>query len=239
MNRKRILLAAILVVGPIASQADPIGTMQTFDRDVNISNGDACTDCYVNGWFGEFAPDEGQNGSGDNALLYDLGQETGFHLLTFFGLDDPDEAFLGNYLDAGVLAVKFDAKQAGSSDLFLRAFIFYDFAAGFGSTYSSTGAHILAGATDWAPYTIWFSPHDLLLSPFNDDPNQSPADILTNVSQFGLRHDPGGDGPGFQDRVVAAVYFDNLQLVTVPEPGSLALFAIGLLGLGIAGRKTA
>ncbi len=98
MRQLKLIIAALFLMLPFAANADPIGTVQTFDGDVIISDGEVCTDCYANGWFGELVPDAGQSGSGDNALRFDSGG-IGFHLQTFLGLDDPDEAFLGNYLN--------------------------------------------------------------------------------------------------------------------------------------------
>lgn len=238
--RTRIIAAvALLLITPLAANAVPIGTVQTFNGNVTIDDapGGGCTDCIINGWLGQqLAVDAGKNGAGDNALLYDLGGETGFHVQTWIGYPNVDTAFLGDLLGAGITHVQFDARHAGGADLFLRAFVFDEFSA-FDGAYSATGAAITSADTEWATYTISLDPLKMLLSEFNETPGITVEDILSATVQFGLRHDPGGDGPGNPDFVTAAAYFDNIRLVSLPEPGTVLLFGLGLIGIGLMRRR--
>jgi hypothetical protein len=235
-----IHLAALLTAVPLlalssAATAAPIGTVQTFDGDVTIDDFDDCIGCIVNGWWGTFLPDGGAGGAGDNAIRYDS-EGFGFHEQTWTGYPNTDEAFIGDLLSAGVVSVQFDARNTGAgSGVFLRVFLFSDSFL-FEAAYSQSGVEIPSTATEWATYSIPITADDLLLSPVNET-FASVEDILSDIGTFGLRHDPGGEGPRSPDFVTAIVDFDNIQLVLVPLPAAVWLFggALGLLGL--AGRR--
>ena len=236
------LFIALLAMSVVAAAA-PIGTRQTFDGDVTVDDypPESCTECIINGWQGSLVPfvgaDGGDNAIGNGAFGF------GLHQLTWQGYPNADEAFLGDYLSAGVVAVRVDIRYVGdgaggapTDDLFLRAFLISDDDVLLESAVSKTGAEILTTATAWTTYTIPIAPDDLMLGQANDT-DASIEDILSSIGQFGLRHDPGGEGPTFPDRVNAELLYDNIQLVLVPIPGAVWLFggALGLLGL--VGRR--
>ncbi|MCH8922786.1 MAG: PEP-CTERM sorting domain-containing protein [Planctomycetes bacterium] len=77
----------------------------------------------------------------------------------------------------------------------------------------------------------------------------SPSTWATGDAEvfFGLRHGNTGGGPGGLDALIdegriyntalAAQEISELTLVEIPEPSTLLLAAIGLLGLGMARRQ--
>lgn len=59
------------------------------------------------------------------------------------------------------------------------------------------------------------------------------TDTTNSYTSITFSNPGGGDVFGFDDFVIG----DRQQIVAVPEPGVLAVFGLGLLGLGIARRK--
>jgi len=194
-----------------------IGERQTFATP-EIGNGWGCEACTVNGWNkGDAAIDAGEYGVGDHALFYYSGGR-GFHLFTWEGNESVDYNFLGNLLDAGVVAIRFRARHSGiGEELVLRAYLFDTFDDDDGdsdwaiSDESVVIANTGAGIT-WQTYTISLRVDDLAAGDFLGTP-PTVENVLSAVAQLGLRHDPETAGPGVKAWVESAVYFDDIELL--------------------------
>jgi len=207
-----VLLAAFFGGHAVAD----IGDTQTFDAPT-IGDGWTCDACLVNGWnAGEVAVDEGDDGVGDDALLYVAGGR-GFHLFTWEGLDTADYNFLGDLLGVNLVAVRFRARHSGiGEDVSLRVYLFDGFEDGIENWGLSNGAAAIASTdTTWQTYTISLLVEDMEYGDSMGTPH-SEADlrvVLSDVVQFGLRHDPENTGPGVPAWVDSEVYFDDIQLI--------------------------
>ncbi len=192
-----------------------IGDKQTFDTPV-IGAGWYCgAACLVNGWTGgEIALDAGEDGLGDHAVFYDV-DDRGFHFFTWEGLETADNNFLGNLLDAGVVAIRFRARHSGNDDdLVLRAYLF-DHVVGWAISVGSATIVNEGADSRWQTYTISLREDDLASGDFSGTPSSvdDVRVVLSGVSQLGLRHDPNTTGPGVSVKVKSAVYFDDIELL--------------------------
>ena len=69
---------------------------------------------------------------------------------------------------------------------------------------------------------------------WTDAPGTTPGLDLSTLTHMHMQLDPGGFGTsGFY-----TVSWENLSLITVPEPSSLALFGLGAMGLAIMRRRS-
>jgi len=243
-----------LFLASLTGYAAQINVPQTFGNGAvlpTLSDGEVCMACILNGWVGQLALDAGQGGVGDHALIYDntaFGPPgpAGFHFLAadyYFPDDDPN--FSGDFVAAGVTGVRFRARHSGTGDsVKLRVFLFDSFDDGDGMDFSTSidwalsinsSVEILNTDTTWQMYQISLLPADLQAGAhLYDPPRRTVEDILSAVSQFGLRHDPSDAGPGNPAHISAIVYFDDIELIgtVVPVPAAAWLFgsALGLLG---------
>ncbi|MEM8677925.1 MAG: PEP-CTERM sorting domain-containing protein [Planctomycetota bacterium] len=180
-----------------------------------------------NGWSvgnsGSVVADAGEDGVGDNALEY--GTTSGFHLLhPAFGAGAPNPVFLGDYLAAGVTGIRFKARHTGIGvPVSLRATGFSDFNLGVDWAMSAAPLVLSPNDTSWQTYELSLLPGDLLTGGPN---GLSASDVLSDVFQIGLRHDPTGSGPQNPSPVatLTQVYFDDIVLV--PEPSTTPLLVI-------------
>ncbi|MDH3351583.1 MAG: hypothetical protein OEM60_01920 [Gammaproteobacteria bacterium] len=229
-----VTLLAFLTGGPVVAA---IGDTQTFSDGGMPVIGQAfdCPEpCLANGWyfgFGELAGvafDAGEEGTGDHALVHNSGG-IGFHFFTYAGYEIFDANFLGNLLEAGVVAVRFRARHSGIGDsIVLRAFLFDTFDDGVGadsvdwaiSDGSATIANTGTGTT-WQTYEISLRVSDMESGAFVGTP-PTVEEILSGVAQFGLRHDPNFTGPGVPAWLLAAVYFDDIQLILDSDADGVA-----------------
>jgi acetyltransferase-like isoleucine patch superfamily enzyme len=206
------------------SDSDGIGDLCEIGEILGFSDGgtpiigDAltCQGCIADGWLlaaGSIALNAGEDGPGDNAVIYDSNGR-GFHFLTWDGYATADTRFLGNYVEAHVMALRFKARHTGSGDsLTLRAFAFrYDDGREDG-VLSNTSAIIANTDTTWQTYTISLLPSDLETIVFGGGVPRTANEILAAVIQVGLRHDPTFSGPTSPAWTDTAVYFDDIQLV--------------------------
>ena len=203
-----------------------IGDTQTFGDGGTPVIGDGgtggCVACLANGWFfaqGGVALDEGEDGPGDHALLYNTAgispDGIGVHVVTWVDVLTADTNFLGDYLEAGVVAVRFRARHSGIGDsLVLRAYLFDTFGDGVDWAISNGSVTIAntGTGTSWQTYTISLRASDMESGAFVGPP-PTVGEILSGVAQFGLRHDPNFTGPGEPARLIVAAYFDDIELI--------------------------
>jgi len=195
-----------------------IGNIQTFSDGGTpvIGDGAPCLDCLANGWVflnGGVAFDAGDDGPGDHALFYDPASR-GFHFLTWKGYTTADVSFLGDYVEAGVIALRFQARHSGSGDpLVLRAYLFNSEDGRFDGALSNTAATIAVADTNWQTYNIPLIPSNLETIEFEGGVPRTASEILEAIGQIGLRHDPTFSGPGTRAWTDTTAYFDDIQLV--------------------------
>jgi len=223
---KFVLVVVLLIASVTGSHAiAKIGDMQTFSDGGTpiISDGLNCLDCLVNGWtsgVGGVELDAGEDGIGDHAALYDSGG-WGFHFLTWEGYGTvADTNFLGNYLDAGVIGIRFRARHSGVGDsLTLRAFLFNfnDSQWPTSGALSNTAVVIANTDTTWQTHTISLDPSNMETRDLLGGVPPTISEILEGVGQAGLRHDPGFTGPGWPAFTSSRVYFDDIQLIIIPD----------------------
>ena len=206
------------------SDSDGIGDLCEIGQILGFSDGGTpivgdtttCQGCIADGWLlaaGGVALDAGEDGAGDNAVVYDS-DGRGFHFLTWDGFETADTRFLGNYLEAHVMALRFKARHSGSGDsLTLRAFLFNVSDGREDAALSNTSAFIANTDTTWQTYTISLLPADLETMLIGGGVPRTASEILSAVIQVGLRHDPTFSGPTTPARTDTAVYFDDIQLV--------------------------
>jgi hypothetical protein len=188
----------------------------------------------VGGWstgVGSVVPDAGYVGIADFALNYvaaSAGPNNGFHVLHPALGVAPNPAFTGDYTAAGVTRIFFRARHSGTGDpVELRATLFDDFGDGVDWVISSDAVTIANTATDWRIYALSLASEDLQAG---GDNGRTVGQILANVAQLGLRHDPLGAGPGSPSAVAlqTSVFFDDIML----ENGDARLPVASLIGNG-------
>ena len=228
LTRQVVLFVLCASVCPCLGSAATLFVPETFgDGGAPAANG------WSVGNSGGLVADAGDQGVGDHALEY--GTTSGFHLLHPIPGSTPNPVFQGDYLADGVTAVRFKARHTGIGDTaVLRSTAFLPLANGNDWATSSTSVTISPNATSWQTYELSLMPSDLFSGGTN---SPTVTDVLSNVSQIGLRHDPAGTGPLSPSFVstLTQVQFDDIMLV--PEPGTFRLVLLMSLALMIGLRK--
>ena len=163
--------------------------------------------------------DAGQNGVGDHVVAYTSLAGEGFHELNFSNMD-----FTGDYDAIGAYAFEFDARFVSGASMNLRVYLLDTTSPTFeGDDFavSSQVFDLSSADMNWHHYVVSLDPADVMVVQ-----NSYPR---THISLLGIRHDPNGDGPGFNDLVgqTTTVYFDNMVLTAIPEPRAIALVVVG------------
>ncbi len=228
--------------GDGVGDACEIGDMQSFsdgERPIRTPTYNGIpTSCAVNGWLVfdcDAAVVQGEGGAGDNALRFSSANAHNrhFNFLTWDEYPHADFRFLGDYLDAQVTELRFRARHVGGTEpLVLRVMVADPFDDG-GSDFAITRevATIPVGS-GWTQYTLSLDEDDLDLGTryfgdrFISPPRRTSDDILGNVAQFSLRHDPTGAGPGTPAPTDAVIEIDDIQLEGGGSTG--LLFLLGL-----------
>jgi hypothetical protein len=195
-----------------------IGATQTFSDGGTPAIEDCLnySSCLGNGWVflrGSVFPDAGENGLLDSALLYDNSGASGFHFWTRAGRDTGDTRFFGDFISAGVTGFRFRARHSGVGDsVVLRLYVFNVSDGRDDGALSNTAVTIANTDTDWKTYSFSIEPADFEAYAFDPNNTRTVTETLSDVSVFGLRHDPGFTGPRQPVPVTAAIYFDDLEL---------------------------
>ena len=214
--------------GDGAGDACEIGDTQTFGDTTRpipaTAFNDIPTSCVINGWLVfdcDNAIIEGEDGAGDNALRFDPANanKSHFNFLTWEQYPHADGRFLGDYLDAEVTALRFRARHGGGSeDLVLRVMVADSFDDGGADFAISTNSVTIPVGSGWTDYEISLDKADLVTGTrLFGDPGPGPSrrtvdDILGNVAQFSLRHDPTGAGPGTPAPTDSVLEIDDIEL---------------------------
>jgi len=185
--------------------------------DVVLGQVDDFHDGTTNNWTnnaGTFSNvDGGPLGPGDLYLevVGNGGSGPGSHL----AIHNSDQ-WAGDYLAAGVSAIRLDMANFGDTDLAMRFMIF----SGFNLFTSTIPADVPADGV-WRSYTLGMSPADLTQVSGSD-----PAETaLSDVQQLLFRHDTDGTSgiPGGTP-VVGTLGMDNIT--AIPEPAAFTLLAL-------------
>jgi len=171
----------------------------------------------------------GPAGANDNFLqLTSLGGSGAGSRLTVNNLAQ----WTGDYIAVGIGAIAMDLNNLGSTELSLRL-LFADPTVGPPTNIAiSTAPVILLAGSGWTSVLFPISPADLTAL------KGSIIGALTNATEIRLFHSVSDAFPG--DAIVASLGVDNIQArqtTTVSEPATLALFGLGLAGLGAARGK--
>ncbi|MGH9629991.1 MAG: PEP-CTERM sorting domain-containing protein [Bryobacteraceae bacterium] len=140
-----------------------------------------------------------------------------------------DSRWTGNYLAAGITAVRMDVNNFGPDDLFLRL-LFEDFGPPgppVNLALSATAVMVPANS-GWRTIFFPVTPSDLVVDVFG-----TVTGALTDTNTLRIFHNPEPTfpGPGVGIPLVnATLGVDNITAV-VPEPGTMALLFCGLLVL--------
>ena len=171
----------------------------------------------------------GPAGANDNFLqLTSLGGSGAGSRLTVNNLAQ----WTGDYIAAGIDAIAMDLRNLGPNDLYLRL-LFADPAGGPAANvaFSATPVLLPAGG-DWVSVLFAISTGDLTAGLGN------VTSALTGATEVRLFHSVSDAFPGGE--IVASLGVDNIearQTTTVPEPATLALFGLGLAGIGAMRRR--
>ncbi|WP_353778348.1 T9SS type A sorting domain-containing protein [Winogradskyella sp. 3972H.M.0a.05] len=129
-----------------------------------------------------------------------------------FAIINTEADWLGDYIAAGVVAISFDVRNPGSSDLYLRVAAN---GVSFGQWISTSNAVVIPAGSDWTSVTINIQASDMEKSP-GGNPALTVADILSDVDQIRIVSNDGSDPTAFSsylhkgDQVALEGDFDNI-----------------------------
>jgi len=163
----------------------------------------------------------GPEGGGDAALIASSSGGTGpGSRLAIFVTNLTSSAWTGDFLDAGITAIRVDLRNADDSNLTIRAAV-----NGPGGWFISDAAAVTTGS-GWNRFTFDLSPSSLTADAANTDSDL--AATLGEVTQLRLYHQPADDDHrGAAGN--ATLRIDNITAIPEPSLPLLALAASPLL----------
>jgi hypothetical protein len=166
-------------------------------------------------------PTGGPAGADDNYLqLTSLGTLTAGGRLTAM---NPFGQWAGDYLASGITAIEMDVRNLGASDLELRL-LFEDPSAGPPTNIAvSSDSILLPAGSGWMHVVFPVTP-DALTAVLGD-----VNTALANTTILRIFHGATATFPG--SPIAAQLGVDNITATQLPEPGTLALFAVGAAAL--------
>ena len=213
--RIRLLLITAGIFCCNAASAVSLGATDTFQNGTTNgwSTGGASPNPPAN------IPAGGPAGGADKYLLLTAtgGSGPGAKLVAISGAQ-----WAGDYMSAGVSAIRMDVKNFGSADLSLRLY----FEGPLSAAYSSDAVLVHAGG-NWSPVTFSILGNALTGGP-----------VLSGVTQFRLFHSVLPGAPSTGAVIAAQLGVDNVT--AVPEPAEWLAMLAGMavvLTAGTAARR--
>ena len=212
-----------MLLGSSSATAISIGQRDDFQ--------DETTQGWTDGFSGKAtsAANAGPAGVGDHALQVQTNSRrgAGSRLITF-----NTSQWTGDWTAVGLGVIRMDLRNATSgSDLEIRLAISPDEESPTpGATwFSSTAGAFLAEGGGWSTFDFDVSAAGWSLV----QGSTSLSDTLASVKGLRILH---STFPAFKGMQIDGTFLaDNIR--AVPEPGTLALFGMGIVGVGVVGRR--
>lgn len=188
---------------------------------ISLGTTDDFTDASTMGWVGGTTITNnagGPGGAADRYLRVDTVNTAGSGSKVATHNGEP--RWLGNYLGAGVNALRCEMRNEGSTALEMRVVLF-----GLGTRYTSvTSVNLpVGGAWQTVTFPIGQSSLTQVLG------NVAYNDMIINVTGIMFRHDPGTPSSGGAS-ADGTVGLDNIRAIPAPGAGCAGLVLLGALG---------
>lgn len=136
----------------------------------------------------------------------------------------------GDYVAAGITAIRMDVNNLGNTDLFLRL-LFEDPMGAPPENEAFTTAVFLPAGSGWTPISFLVDPGSLIVE------EGSALDALQNATILRIFSNPDAEGPDEAEPIAAMLGVDNIEAIATPEPSSLILLTTGLAAVYRRSRR--